>query len=407
MRILVDEAIWGADQLFHDLGEVRSFIGRTLRPADVADAQAMIVRSVTPVGPDLLADSQVRFVGSAVSGDDHLDLAWLGRRGITVATAAGCNTRTVAEYVLASLLHLSERHGFSLPDKTLGIVGVGRIGSLVAQWCDALGVRTLLCDPIRAATVRECRAMLNSAPPLNSDEALNTDQFLPIDEIFHRTDIVTLHVPLTREGPHATQGLVGGRLLSACKHGLFLINTARGEVLDEAALIAARITGRIAGAVIDVWRNEPRISRALVKFAEIATPHIAGYSAAARRRGAEMIHRELARFCGQASGAPVEPGADSEVSSAVQRSAALPNGRGSDPRGSDRAEVRWEVLRERVRSLCDLESFDRLLRGGHAFDDMRRLAADRREFPQGPPVAGLSPIEAVIYETLGLGVGKG
>ena len=394
MLIAVDEAIWGADHLYSDLGRVRLFPGRSLTPADVADADALIIRSVTRVGPDLLADSKVRFVGSTVSGDDHLDLPWLASRGIEVATAAGCNTRTVAEYVLAALLILAEKHQFALQEKTIGIIGVGRIGGLLASWCEALGLRTLLCDPpraLRAATVRERRETPSAEQSPDRSSNASTAEFFPLDEVLRRSDIVTLHVPLTRQGPHATLGMINDDAISACKHGLFLINTARGQIVDEAALIAG-ITRAQLRAVIDVWQNEPNINRRLLDCAELATPHMAGHSAAARRRGAEMIHAALATYPNrdrERAGIPPIGGMDSQSSAA--RRPALPG-----------KSFNWNRLAQAIHPICDLESFDRRLRAGQPFDQVRSLAASRLEFPEAPAITGLSAPEVALYSLLGL-----
>jgi erythronate-4-phosphate dehydrogenase len=329
-----------------------------------------------------LANSRVRFVGSTVSGDDHLDLSWLASRGIEVATAAGCNTRTVAEHVLASLLILAQRHHFALQEKTIGIIGVGRIGSLLANWCEALGLSTLLCDPPLAETCA-------TAPGSESDT-----RFTPMRELLAYSDIVTLHVPLTREGPHATIGMINDTAISACKHGLFLINTSRGQVVDETALLSG-IKRHQLRAVIDVWQNEPDINRELLDRAELATPHIAGHSAASRRRGAEMIHSAYQSRRRQPAD---RTGVNRSDQNQLKQSNNPPNSTHSGK------TLNWNRLAQAILPLSDLQSFDHRLRAGDSFDQLRTLAANRPEFPEAPALTGLSAPEAAVCALLGLPV---
>ncbi len=278
MVILIDEAVWGAPQAFADLGEARTFVGRSVGPRDIEGADALVVRSVTRVDETLLANSKVRFVGTASSGTDHVDLDLLASRGIAFAAAEGCNARTVAEYVLAALLHLADRNGFDLRRKTLGVVGVGRIGSIVREWGRLLGMRVLGCDP-----------------PLASRGVVGLD---PFEQLAGESDFVTLHVPLTVKGEDATAGMVNRQWLGALNPRSILINTSRGEVVNEEDLARSLESGRLAGAVLDVWRNEPRVNAELAKLATLATPHIAGQSVEARKRAAVTIRHRLRECLG-------------------------------------------------------------------------------------------------------------
>ncbi|MFQ5429285.1 MAG: NAD(P)-dependent oxidoreductase [Phycisphaerae bacterium] len=277
MRIHIDEAVPGAADLFSRLGDVTPFPGRVLDPAALADADALIVRSVTRVDAGLLAGSRVRFVGSATAGTDHVDTDWLARRKIAFAAAPGANARPVAEYVLAAILLLARRHGFDPREKTLGVLGVGRAGSIVADWAASLGMTVLRCDPPRQA-------------------AGDPGPWVSPAELAARSDLVTVHVSLTDAGPHATRDLLSAEWFAALKPGAILINTARGEVVDEAALIGALQSGRLAGAVLDVWRNEPRPAAELVERCDLATPHLAGHSREAKRRAAAIVFTALAAW---------------------------------------------------------------------------------------------------------------
>ncbi|HKQ47364.1 MAG TPA: NAD(P)-dependent oxidoreductase [Phycisphaerae bacterium] len=293
MKLAVDDAIWSAPGLFAPLGEVSTFAGRNVSAAQIANADALVVRSVTRVDERLLAGSRVRFVGTASSGADHIDTHYLAAHGIAFADAAGCNSRTVAEYVLAALLHLARRAAIDLAEKTLGVVGVGRIGSLVAEWGESLGMRVLLCDPPKEALAEAQRRG-------------GAESFVSFDQIAAESDAITLHVPLTRAGSYATIGMVNAAWLARVKRGAILINTSRGEVVEETALLAAAEANRIGPLVLDVWRGEPAIDPALARAAAIATPHVAGYSLEARRRAALMIRERLAEFLGEGK-APALP----------------------------------------------------------------------------------------------------
>ena len=282
MLILIDEAVPGATDLFSGLGDVRTFSGRSVSAPEMADADALIVRSVTRVDADLLAGSKVRFVGSATSGTDHIDRDWLTGHGIQFAAAEGCNSRPVAEYVLTAIMLLADRRGFDPKGKTLGVVGVGRIGSIVADWAAALGMRVLRCDPPR-------------------QETQGGESWADRDEVLDRSDIVTLHVPLTVDGANKTHEMVDEAWLSAMRDGGVFINTSRGEVVDEEALWLRLLDGRLGGAVLDVWCGEPDISGELVRMCEIATPHLAGHSQESKRRAAARVFRALAAWSNSAS----------------------------------------------------------------------------------------------------------
>ncbi len=294
MQILIDEAI-PSRHLFAALGEVRPFPGRALTRDLLHDADALIVRSVTRVNAALLDAAPIRFVGTATTGLDHIDTAYLHHRGIRLAAAEGSNGRGVAEYVLAAILHLSQQWGGSPSGKTLGVIGRGRIGSLVADWASHCGMTVLACDP-----------------PLADSGAANLHRF---EDIAARCDLVTLHVPLTVAGPHPTQGMANRDWLARLRPGCILINSSRGEVIDEAALAAAVRSGSLAAPVLDVWQNEPRPDPRLVALAAVATPHIAGYTAESKLRAAEMLAAALADHASSAapdhasSAAPVASGA--------------------------------------------------------------------------------------------------
>jgi erythronate-4-phosphate dehydrogenase len=278
MIIVADRAIPFLHHYFAPLGEIRALDGRAIAPADVRDADVLLVRTVTRVDEALLTGSRVRFVGSPTSGTDHLDSAWLDRVGIAWAAAPGCNARSVAEYVLSALLVCTEMAGRELAGLRAGIIGCGHTGSAVAALLGGAGVTCVLCDPPLAETTGSTR-------------------YRPLAEAL-AADVVTLHVPLTRAGPHATANMVDDEFLAALGAEAILVNAARGEVVDDAALVRALRARPALRAVIDVWRNEPDIDAALLAEVDIATPHIAGYSTDGRLRATARIAAVLRGLAG-------------------------------------------------------------------------------------------------------------
>jgi len=225
-----------------------------------------------------LADTNVQFVGTATTGVEHVDRAYLAARGIEFASALGCNANAVAEYVLTALLVTAHAKHLVLDGKTLGIIGAGRIGSLVAAKAPALGLHTLLCDPPLARESGDRR-------------------YRPLSETL-RADFVTLHVPLTLDEPDATFHLIGESELARMAPSSILINTARGEVVDNTALLAALTRGTIAGAVVDVWEREPAINWDLLNRVTLGTPHIAGYSSDGKIKATVMVYQACCGFWG-------------------------------------------------------------------------------------------------------------
>lgn len=282
LLIVADENIPFVREAFGTYGEVRLFPGRAITAAHVRAADVLLVRSVTRVDRALLDGSSVRFVGAATTGTDHVDRAWLRARGVAFAHAPGANATSVVEYVLAALLRLSVRRRRALRGRTVGIVGCGNIGGRLARRLPALGVRVLRNDPPLAEA---------------AERRGEPHPFVPLDAVLAAADVVTLHVPLTREGPHATRGLIGAEALRRMRSGVWLVNTARGPVVSNAALLDALAAGRPAATVLDVWEGEPNPDPELIRRVDLATPHIAGYSYDGKVTGTVMLYRAfLAHF---------------------------------------------------------------------------------------------------------------
>ena len=277
MRIIVDSHIPNIRGLIEPCAEVLY-----LEPADITreavrDAEALIVRTRTRCNADLLGGSRVRFIGSATIGTDHIDLDYCASHGITVRNAPGCNAPAVAQWVFCAIAAWMSRHDITSPEGlTLGVVGVGHIGSIVARWGRELGFTVLLNDP----------------PRENRDGSFD-DIFEPLETLQRRCDIITFHTPLTRDGEWPTWHLCDQRFLDGLSRCRLLLNAARGPIVDNAALL-----GWHGDIGLDCWENEPNISRELLEKAVVATPHIAGYSREGKQRGTAMMLEALNDFYG-------------------------------------------------------------------------------------------------------------
>lgn len=261
------------------MGEVVARAGRMISPADLVDADALLVRSVTPVNQQLIEHSSLKFVATATAGFDHVDRDYLASRGIAFSHAPGCNATAVVEYVLAALDTLAEREGFVPGERKVGIIGKGQVGSRLFQTMERLGVEVCACDPPLAATE-------------------DGNRYVSVDELIQRSDVICLHTPLTTDGPYPTRYLIDEPQLQAMKPGTILINAGRGAVINNAALKRCLERRDDLMVVLDVWESEPDVDRQLMSLVSLATPHIAGYSLDARMRGTQMIYQSFCQHFG-------------------------------------------------------------------------------------------------------------
>lgn len=357
MKIVCDHNMPMAKEAFATLGDVTVLDGRSITPADVADAEILAIRSTTKVHRALLDGSRVRFVGTATIGTDHMDIPHLEERGIRWCSAAGCNANSVSEYLVSALLHLACRHGFELRGRTIGIVGVGNVGRRVAAKAEALGMRALLNDP-----------------PRRRAEDTAGEIFVPLARLAAESDIVTFHVPLTKSGVDRTVGMADSAFLASLKPGCILINAARGPVLEGEALLAALASRRVAHAVLDTWEGEPGFRSDLLAAVDIGTPHIAGHSYEGKVMGTVMVYREACAFLGVSPAWSHEP---------AMPAPPVPRLR-CDAAGRPERESLWEI----VRAVYDVREDDRLLRAAppdpaeraRYFDKLRKDYPVRREF---------------------------
>ncbi len=348
MKIVCDNKIPFIRGVFEPWAEVVYLPGAETTPAVVRDADAVVTRTRTRCDAALLAGSSVRVVASATIGYDHIDTAWCEAHGILWRNAPGCNSSSVKQYIAAVLCTLARRHGLRLDALTLGVVGVGNVGSKVAEAAALLGMRVLLCDPPRA-------------------RAEGAEGFVDLDTLVAQSDIVTLHVPLLREGEDATWHLFDEARLAAMRPDQFLINSSRGPVVDGAALRAALQAKALRGAVLDVWEGEPEPDRALMALLDIATPHIAGYSADGKANGTRMSVRTVAAVLGL----PLADWRPADIPAPAQ-----PLEFSLDASGKSRQEV----LSEAILHTYDILADDRALRAHpERFEQLRGDYPVRRE----------------------------
>ena len=279
MKVIIDHKIPYIKEAIEKIADDVVYLpGNAFTKEDVKDADALIVRTRTKCNRELLEGSQVKFIATATIGYDHIDTEYCREVGITWTNCPGCNAGSVEQYVHSALLLLEEKKGLDLKNATIGVVGVGHVGSRVARMAEELGMKVLLNDPPRAEQ--------------------GESGFVDLATIARECDVITFHTPLNREGIYRTYHLVDEDFLFSLERTPFVINSSRGEVVDTASLLVALAAGKVKAAVVDTWEYEPRISRELMEVAFLATPHIAGYSADGKANATRMSLEALCRFFG-------------------------------------------------------------------------------------------------------------
>jgi len=277
MKIVADDKIPFLKGVLEPFAEVEYLPGNTITSSHVKDADALLTRTRTRCDGELLNHSNVRFIGTATIGHDHIDTRYCSEHNIAWKNAPGCNAASVNQYMASVLSQVSRAFGFSLRNRVLGVVGVGNVGSKVVNTAEQLGMRVYLCDPPRVRNEGVCG-------------------FISLEGIIRECDIITFHVPLNCDGEDKTYHMIDHELLRQLNPGSIIINTSRGAVADSKALIEFVNNGKAGGLVLDVWENEPRIDTGLLGKVLLGTPHIAGYSADGKARGTTMVVRELSRY---------------------------------------------------------------------------------------------------------------
>lgn len=339
-KIVADQDIPYLKGVLEPYCDVRYKDGASIGPNDVADADALMIRTRTKCDASLLDGSRVKLITTATIGHDHIDMEYCSRNGIEVSTSAGCNVRAVLQYVMAALTVLSGENAWKPGYKTIGIVGVGNVGSAVKRFAEAVGFKVLCCDPPR----------MEREPELG---------FMSIFDMLAECDIVTMHVPLTFSGPYSTESMAGRKFFDAFEEGTIFINTSRGEIIDEEALCRHIESGYIT-AVIDTWRNEPDINRKLLKLSRFSTPHIAGYSQEGKAAGTAMAVESIAcKFS-----LPIRGWYPADA-----------------PHSLENLSISWRETAERMKFYFDIEKESAALKENpDSFERLRNLYEFRREF---------------------------
>ncbi|GAA81211.1 4-phosphoerythronate dehydrogenase [Pseudoalteromonas sp. BSi20495] len=349
MKILADQNMPLVEQYFADFGEVERFDGRKLTPEQLIDVDVLLTRSVTNVNYELLSQAnKLSFVGTATIGIDHIDTQLLHDRDIAFTSAPGCNAVAVAEYVISSLFALSQENARPLCGQTIGIVGMGNIGTCLAEKLKALDVDVLLCDPIK------------------HEQGLLQDH-IALDELLARSDVVTFHVPLVKSGEHKTLHMMGKERLKALKPGLTLINASRGDVIDNQALLEVMEAGADLDLVLDVWEKEPNILTELLEHVRYASVHIAGHTLEGKARGTQMLYQKLCELKSVDASKSLN---DFLPTPAITQSVITPNFNEQDV--ARLVHLIYDVRRDDGILLRHLES--------DGFDSLRKSYPVRREF---------------------------
>ena len=330
MKVVVDSAIPYLRGVLEPYFEVVYRAGEAFAASDVADADALIVRTRTKCNANLLQGSRVRLIATATIGFDHIDMDYCQKQGIRVVTAQGCNAAGVLQWVAAALALLAQKDGWSPSQKTLGIVGVGNVGSLVEKYARRWGFNVLCCDPPR--------------------QQREGGDFVGFEELLRRSDIVTLHTPLDKTTFH----MMDSAAIAVMSHNGVIINASRGEVADTQALLKAPQT-----LILDVWEREPAIDAQLLEKALVATPHIAGYSAQGKANASSMVVRAIA----EEFNLPIEGWYPAEVEPV------------------ERQPIEWAQMCRTIGSYCDLKSqSDYLKANSQEFESIRNNYHYRQEY---------------------------
>jgi erythronate-4-phosphate dehydrogenase len=348
MKIIIDNKIPYIRGAFEPFAEVIYLPGNKTTKEVVKDADVLITRTRTKCNRELLEGSKVKFIATATIGYDHIDTEYCKKAGIKWTNAPGCNAESVNQYIASALFSWSMKKRFDLKEKTIGIVGVGHVGSKVARFCETIGMKVLLNDPPR-------------------ERKEEPEQFVSLKTIQNEADIITFHVPLNLNGEDATFHMVNEKFIQNLKKKPLLINSCRGEVFDSASIKNALQTEVISGFIADCWENEPDIDLELLKLADYGTPHIAGYSKDGKANGTKMSVQAISRF--------FNLGIDNWEAENVE----LPEKTTIEIDGNQRRE--YSILAEAILSTYDIETDDEALRENpQQFEKLRGDYPVRREF---------------------------
>ncbi len=347
IRVVADDKIPFLRGALEDMAEIIFLPGAKIGVDEARNADALLIRTRTRCDASLLEGSSVKFIATATIGYDHIDTVYCEKKGIYWTNSPGCNSSSVEQYVVSALLNLAVKQKFELSGMKMGIIGVGNVGSKVARAAEALGLSVLLNDPPRAF-------------------AEGLAGFESLEKIRKEADIISFHVPLNFDGPFKTEGLGNMDFFGNLSKKVILINSSRGEVIDETGLSEAMGKSLFNAVVLDVWNNEPLIDTDIMGRATIVTPHIAGYSTDGKANGTMMSVQALSRFFGL--------GLDKWIPENVP----LPENRQITIDCSRKSET--EILHEAYSQTYDIIIDDAALRANVAgFEELRGKYRIRRE----------------------------
>lgn len=348
-KFIIDDKIPYIKGALEPFGDVVYLPGAKTTSEVVKDADALITRTRTICNEQLLKGSSVKFIATATIGFDHIDTEFCKQAGIEWTNAPGCNSKSVEQYMASALFVLAEEKGFQLKGKTIGIVGVGQVGSKVAKVCELLGMRVLLNDPPR-------------------ERSEGSEKFVSLQQIMEESDIISFHVPLNMKGEDATYHMANTDFYERLKRKPIVFNTCRGEVTETAATKTAIEKGQISGLVIDCWEKEPNVDLELLQQVDLATPHIAGYSKDGKANGTTMSVQAISRF--------FNLGIDNWQPTGVD----LPEETTIPLDGSGLSEE--EIIKKAILFTYDIREDDRTLREHpETFEKQRGDYPVRREYP--------------------------
>jgi erythronate-4-phosphate dehydrogenase len=348
MKIVIDDKIPYIRGAFEPFSEVIYLPGNKTTPEVVKNADAIVTRTRTKCNRELLEGSKVKFIATATIGYDHIDTEYCKQAGIEWTNAPGCNAESANQYIASALFSYSRKKRFDVKEKTIGIVGVGHVGSKVASLCEAIGMKVLLNDPPR-------------------ERVEGPEQFISLETIQKEADIITFHVPLNMKGKDATFHMVNEKFIQNLGKKPLLINSCRGEVFDSGAIKKALKTGAVSGFIADCWENEPDIDLELLEMADYGTPHIAGYSKDGKANGTKMSVQAISRFFNLG------------IENWEPENMELPEKTTIEIDGNQRRE--YSILAEAVLSTYNIETDDEALRENpQLFEKLRGNYPVRREF---------------------------
>jgi erythronate-4-phosphate dehydrogenase len=266
LKIVADDKIPFIKGVLEPVADIYYLSPSQISKDIIKDADALLIRTRTKCNAELLSNSSIKFIATATIGFDHIDTTYCDLKGIKWVNAPGCNSGSVQQYIASALLTAAKQNNISLTNKTLGIIGVGNVGSKVEKIAKIFGMKVLLNDPPR-------------------ERSEGNEKFVSVDELIKNSDIITFHVPLNLAGIDKTFHLANEVFFEKLIGSKIFINTSRGEVVDEGELKRAIRDKKVTTCILDVWSNEPSIDAELLSLTNIASPHIAGYSVEGKANG--------------------------------------------------------------------------------------------------------------------------